>query len=473
LNGGEIKDEAMSTNRYYVASSSQESADTFLVENRYMHRGQYMKIVGSWGRSFFGFMGLLAVGLCAGCSGGGGDAGGGAGGGGGSAQAGVLSVSLTDAPACGFDEVNVTVSRVRVHQSDSANENAAGWTDITLNPPRRINLLNLNDATQSNLALESLGETPLAAGHYTQLRLVLVENNGSNPPANSVVLSGPPRTEIALATPSAIQSGIKLIHQFDVGAGQRVDLLLDFDACKSIVRRGNGTYGLKPVIKVVPFVLNGIEGFVDTALLGGHVVVSAQFNSAIVRATVPNANTGRFLLARLDPANYDVVITADGRATKVIAGVPVASTTSITAISTNAMPAPPITLQPSTSQSINGTVALNPADDDGAVIVAATQSLTGGPIVTVRSQVATVLTSTPQTGDYEYNLTLPIAKPWLGSYSTPLPILFTEQPIAVAGVYIVHGSAQTATVVYATQTPSPSSVNIAGGNTTQTFTLTP
>lgn len=432
-----------------------------------------MKMVGSYGRSFFGLMGVLAMGLIAGCSGGGGDAGGGAGGGGGSVQAGVLSVSLTDAPACGFDEVNVTVSRVRVHQIDSVNENAAGWTDITLNPPRRINLLNLNDATQPNLALESLGETPLQPGHYTQLRLVLVENNGSNSPVNSVVLSGPPRNEIPLDMPSAIRSGIKLIRPFNVDAGQQVDLLLDFDACKSIVRRENGTYGLKPVIKVIPFVLNGIEGFVDTALLGSHVVVSAQVNSTIIRATVPNPNTGRFLLARLDPANYDVVITADDRATKVVAGVPVASTTSITTISANAMPAPPITLQPSTSQSINGTVSVSPSDDGDAVIVAATQSLTGGPVVTVRSQVATTLTSTPQTGDYGYNLTLPIAPPWLGSYGTPLPIVFTEQPVAVAGVYTVHGSALTPTIVYATQTPSPSPVTITGGNTTQVFTLTP
>jgi hypothetical protein len=108
--------------------------------------------------------------------------------GGGSTQPGTLGVSMTDAPACGFEAVNVTVSKVRVHQSDNASENAAGWTDITLNPARKINLLDLNDPTQSNLALESLGETPLEPGHYTQLRLVLEDNNGNNPNANWVVL---------------------------------------------------------------------------------------------------------------------------------------------------------------------------------------------------------------------------------------------------------------------------------------------
>src|SRR5215470_3726671 len=126
--------------------------------------------------------------------------------GGSAAAPGSMSVSLTDAPACGFDEVNVTVSKVRVHQSSSADENAAGWTDITVNPPRKINLLDLNDPTQPNFALESLGETPLEAGHYTQLRLVLDRNTGQSL-ANSVVLENT-AAEIALVTQSAQQSGI-------------------------------------------------------------------------------------------------------------------------------------------------------------------------------------------------------------------------------------------------------------------------
>jgi len=269
-----------------------------------------MNTLKSHSKLLTGLMGFLLAVVVAGC--------GSDGGGGGSTQPGTLGVSMTDAPACGFDEVNVTISKVRVHQSDSASDNAAGWTDITLNPARKINLLNLNDPTQPNLALESLGETPLAAGHYTQLRLVLVpnSNNPNSPLANSIVLSDQ-TIKVPLETPSGLQSGIKLIHQFTVGSGQRVDLLLDFDACKSIVKRGNGTYALKPVIKVIPFVLNGIEGFVDSALLNSNVMVSAQVDGKIVRATVPNTQTGKFFLAHLDPTDcpttcYDVVITADG-----------------------------------------------------------------------------------------------------------------------------------------------------------------
>jgi Domain of unknown function (DUF4382) len=428
-----------------------------------------------------GFLLAVFVGGCGSSSGGGG--------GGTTAQPGTASVSMTDAPACGFDEVNVTVSKVRVHQSNNASENAAGWTDITLNPARKINLLDLNDPTHTNRALEFLGETPLEAGHYTQLRLVLVPNRGSSPPANSVVLSGQ-TTEIPLDTPSAVQSGIKLIHQFTVDSGQRVDPLLDFDACKSIVQTGNGTYKLKPVIKVIPFVLNGIDGFVDKTLLVNNVIVSAQVNGTIVRVTVPNTQTGEFFLAHLDPTNcpttcYDVVITARNSptdtccATAVITGVPVPSSTRITTISTSGTP---FTLQPSAFHAIAGTVSLiNPPPpfpqpsvddrDDGTVIVAAKQSLSGGPTVTVKTQVAMLKDDTATVGDYKYELVLPLAAPASASYGA-LPI--TPSPNGqTGGVYTVYGFGQTPTTVYATQDPAPSSVDISGASATQDFTLTP
>jgi len=417
----------------------------------------------SHSKSFMWLLGLLMTMFVAGC-GSGGDSGGGG------AQLGALSVSLTDAPACGFDAVNVTVDKVRVHQSSSVNENAAGWTTIAVVPPRKINLLDLNDPTQLNGALESLGVTPLEAGQYTQVRFVLVVNG------NSVVLStNPPNNnEILLDTPSAVQSGIKLIHPFTVNPGQRTDLLLDFDACKSIVKTGNGNYKLKPVIQIIPFELNGIQGFLDTTLFPGqlnanNIIVSAQMGGNVVRSTMPNATTGEFFLARLAPGNYDVVMTANNQATAVIAGVPVATST-ITPVSTGGSP---IALNASGVQSINGTVTLNPADDDGAVSVVAKQALVGGPTVTVKSQVATLKDNTGIVGDYDYNLMLPIAAPALAPFGA-LPITpDAAAQASVAGVYSVHGSAQTPTTTYATQNPLLPSVDISGGSTTRDFTLTP
>ena len=111
-------------------------------------------------------------------------------------------------------------------------------------------------------------------------------------------------------------------------------------------------------------------------------------------------------------------------------------------------------------------VTLNPATDEATVLVAAKQTLNGGPTITVKSLVATVNNAVPS-GDYEYNLRLlPIGAPSLGPYVTPLPIVFTQQPAGVAGRYIVQASAMD----YVTQ-----SVNgdISAADTIQNFILVP
>jgi len=393
-------------------------------------------------KSLAWLMASLLAGLAAGCGGGGG-------GGGDVAPApGTLAVSLTDAPACGFDAVNVTVIKVRTHQSSSASDTDAGWTDITLSPARKINLLNL-----SNGVLENLGETPLAAGHYTQLRLVLDPNTAVGL-ANSVVPTG--GVETALVTPSAVQSGIKLVNEFDVAAGQRVDLVLDFDACKSVVKRGNGTYALKPVIKVVPFVLNGIDGFVDTALLGSTVMVTAQQNGVVVQSTAPNMQTGEFFLGRLAPGNYDVVLTANGRATAVVAAVPVASASSVVILSSRGAP---IALPVSATRIVSGAAILNPTSSTEVAYAAAKQTFGTAPIVTVKFIAA------DDSASGAYTLTLPIGAPVLGQYSATLPIVLAAQA-GVAGKYTVEASA----TGYRTQSASK---DLSAADATQNFALVP
>lgn len=412
-----------------------------------------MKLFESKRKTLTWLMASLLTAFVAGCGGGGG---------GDATPAatgpGTLGVSLTDAPSCGFDKVNVTVVKVRVHQSSTAADTDAGWTDITLTPARKIDLLSLN-----NGALFNLGETPLTAGHYTQLRLVLDPNTGAGL-SNSVV---PTTTgvETALVTPSAVQSGIKLVNQFDVAAGERVDLLLDFDACKSVVKRGNGTYALKPVIKVIPFVPNGIKGFIDLALVGSDVLVTAQQNGVIMQSTAPIAQTGEFFLARLAAGNYDVVVTANGRATAVIAAVPVASATSIVNVSNNVTP---ITMPVSATNNVSGTALLNPTSSTEVAYVAAKQTFGTAPVVTVKFVAADDSTTT--LGAYE--LVLPVGAPMFGTYSATLPIALVAQTDAVAtpdvaGRYTVEASAT------GYQTQSVSGVNISAASVTQNFTLVP
>jgi hypothetical protein len=370
-------------------------------------------------------------------------------------QMGTLKASLTDAPACGFDQVNVTVSKVRVHQSANAEPTASGWADITLSPARKINLLNL-----TNGALEELGQTPLAVGSYTQVRLVL-EPNAGNALANTVVVSGT-TLEKALDTPSAVQSGIKLNAQFDVAAGQRTDLVMDFDACKSVVTKGNGNYALKPVVKVIPTVLNGISGFVNLSQLASGVMVSAQQNGVVIASTVPSATTGEFYLARLAPGNYDVVLTGNGMAASVIGAVPVATATSTTVLNTAAAP---IALSTTTLPgSISGNIVLSPASTIEAGYASAKQTFAGGRTVTIKYAGADLLT-----GAYTIN-NLPVTAPMYATYSAATPLSFTAATTVAPGVgkYTMSASANG----YTTQTlVNPVDILVANA-TNVNFTLT-
>lgn len=367
---------------------------------------------------------------------------------------GTLSASLTDAPACGFDAVNVTVSKVRVHASGSASDTESGWTDITLSPARKINLLNLTNGT-----LDLLGTTSLPAGKYNQVRLVLDPNTGIGL-ANSVVPSGS-TTELGLDTPSAVQSGLKLNGEFEVVGGARTDIVIDFDACKSIVTKGKDRYALKPVVKLIPAVLNGISGVVAPALLTSKVMVSAQQNGIVIASTVPSA-TGEFTLARLPAGNYDVVITADGRAATVIGAVPVATATTKVALSTAAAP---ITMPVSQTGSIGGTVKLAPVSATEVATVSAKQTFGSGSTVTVKYANADLTTGA-------YTLAgLPLAAPQYAPYSATLPLVFSSLGVVTPGVakYTVSAAA----TGYAAKTFA-TPVDITAGNATSVnFDLVP
>jgi hypothetical protein len=401
---------------------------------------------------------ILCALVVAACGGGGGSDGGGTADGGGAQSGATLGVMLTDAPACGFDEVNVTVRKVRIHKREDAEDDDNGWTEVNIDPPRKINLLDLN-----NGVAEALGEGPIGPGTYLQFRLVLVPND-DGVLANSVVRSRSGR-ELPLETS---KKGIKLVHRFTVGNNERADVLLDFNACKSVVKRGHGhrhgnrdgrgTYSLKPVIKITPFLVdvNGINGVIAPALLGSNVVISAQRDGAIVQSTAPNPQSGEFTLARLDAGDYDVVVTADGRATALIRGVPVASSSSTATIGTSAQP---FTLPASAAHTISGTITLNPASPDTVVFVTAKQTIASGASVLVDSDAADL-------EDGEYALTLPAGAPLVGNYgSGALPIALAPVPTA-AGQYFIEASAPGYTTQFVTK-------NLSSADVTQNATLVP
>lgn len=344
------------------------------------------------------------------------------------ASTGTMRLSLTDAPACGYDNVFVTVEKVRVHQSSSAGENDAGWSELVLATPQRIDLLTLTNGT-----LLPLGELELPAGSYTQMRLVLAPNTATTPLANSITPTG--GVETALTTPSGQQSGLKMNVNLAVPAGQVADFAIDFDACKSFVKAGNsGNIHLKPVLSVIP-ILSGaghrIVGFVDPSLANTGTTVSAQLDGAPVRATPPDPTTGQFTLYPVPPGNYSLVITAAGRVNAVMTGVPVTATTS-TVIGSSA--ARINTPESASSFVASGTVTVGGSATDTGAAVRATQSLSAGPTVEVGYSSANATTGL-------YSMTLPAGAPATLAYAAGATTFAFGSDAAVAGLYTLEASA--------------------------------
>jgi hypothetical protein len=373
------------------------------------------------------------------------------GGGGSGGGEGSLRVALTDAPSCGFVHVWVTIEKVRVHQSSSASDSDAGWTDLTLAAPRRVDLLDL-----TNGVLEELGTTNLAAGQYSQVRLVLSSNGttGTSTVANAVQPTGGAVT--ALSTPSAQQSGLKLQAHFEVAAGQQSDLVLDFDACKSIVQAGNsGKFILKPVLSVVPRAVTGIQGFVTTTLSLGSTTVAAQQNGVTIRSTAPDSS-GKFSIPFLATGTYSLVIMSDGRATAVVTGVPAGTgTTVINGTSTAIVPPASQMADVTGSLTASSTSTITPLTD---ATVQALQALTGGPTIELGNQPVDSTLGT-------YHFRLPSGAPVKAAFSSGSTLTFaTDAPLA--GKYTIQAQSPGK----ATQTKP---ADISAGNATADFTYAP
>jgi hypothetical protein len=209
---------------------------------------------------------------------------------------GTVRVTMTDAPG-EFDAVNLVVNEVAIHremadslEADSTAGSAEGW-EILSDTPATYDLLALRNGVFTTIAQ---GLVP--AGHYTQIRLKL--GAGSN-----VVVDG---TTYPLTVPSGLQSGYKLVGEFDVPASGLVELALDFDAARSIIRTGNGRYMLKPTVRVMPtYDVGGIRGTLvpDSTAAWIHAIAGTD----TIATTMP-ALDGSFAIMLLKPGTYDVAI---------------------------------------------------------------------------------------------------------------------------------------------------------------------
>jgi hypothetical protein len=389
-------------------------------------------------------LGLLASGLVA------------CGGGSGTSSDGTLNLSITDAPACGYDHVFVTINKIRVHKSATADgTESSGWSELILSEPTRIDLLTLN-----NGAFQALGSLPLPAGTYQQVRLVLADNSSTaNSLANALVLSGstPP---IPLNTPSGQQSGYKLQARFDVLPGQVADMVLDFDACRSIVKAGSsGNYNLKPVVSVIKRLTTAIEGYVHPSI-AASVQVSTRDPDNNLRVTAPDPTTGKFTLAYLpENTNYTVVVAGQNLTTAAVTNVPVSLLTGVTALNTALTPIQPAS---STMAIVSGGVTNSSSALLTDAHVAARQTLSTGQVLDVASTGVDATTA-------DYSLNLPLAAAVKAAYVSGSPLAFTVDSMQ-AGRYNVTGTA----TGYTTQTTDPVlNLGLAGSTTVKNLVLTP
>ena len=225
---------------------------------------------------------------------------------------GTLSIRMTDAPG-DYESVNLVVTQVAAHLADSDHfdgeaADTSGW--IVLNDtPATYDLLDLQ-----NGVFVTIGTAKVPAGHYTQVRLKL--GAGSTVTVDGIAHP--------LFVPSGMQSGLKLVGNFDVPTNGLLDIALDFDAARSIFEDGTGRYHLKPTVKVLPFSTAGaITGLVAPA--GTATTIYAMQEPDTLGSTTAAAD-GRFTLAVLAPGLYTVAFRpASGFRDTLLAGVSVTS----------------------------------------------------------------------------------------------------------------------------------------------------
>ncbi len=201
------------------------------------------------GRDFTTFALLTLLSLLIGCGGGGG----GDSSTGGSGSTGTLSLSLQDASSENYRAVYVTIDRVEVHLGGDEGRNES-WLSV-LSPDKAGKTYNLLELV--NGVREELGIVDLPAEPYTQMRLIIGRepDDGINVlsqrhPYANYVITEPDLKVHELKVPSGFQTGIKIVGGFDVSENQTTELIIDFDAAKSVVKAGNsGNWLLKPTIK--------------------------------------------------------------------------------------------------------------------------------------------------------------------------------------------------------------------------------
>ena len=170
---------------------------------------------------------------------------------------GTLKIYLTDALEKNdvpdtYDAILISISRIEAHFvendveqqdiEDASKSKKGNWQPIAEWDEGEGFEVDLTKLKGEFILLVSSELLP--SGKYTQLRVFLKEDQAT------IVVDGATHP-LALDIPSVEQTGIKLIHPFEITSGYVTELTLDFDADKSIIKTGNDGYKLIPVIGII------------------------------------------------------------------------------------------------------------------------------------------------------------------------------------------------------------------------------
>lgn len=187
-----------------------------------------------------------------------------------------LRVSMTDAPSKQLKNVFVNVAHAELFVN-------RGGKDSRIIVAQGLGMVDL--LTLRNGVILPMHDLTLPEG--TQIKAIRLVLNGDN---NHSIKKDDSRCE--MQTPSGQQSGIKihLSAPFTIEEGKDYSMVMDFDAEKSVVLKGNGDCLLKPVLKLL-------------------TVTSTDENSGEPEVPVTDGTDGNTGGGTTDPGTTDPVVT--------------------------------------------------------------------------------------------------------------------------------------------------------------------
>ena len=156
-----------------------------------------------------------------------------------------VTVMLKDSPFSDAKALLVTFSAVSVHAS------GGDFMTVPFSGGATTRTCDLKKLTSTQ---DVLGTGALAAGHYTQIRLVVAsaaiyfDNASSSATACAPSITAPAGRTAAVTIPSG---EVILNREFDLTATAVTTITLDFNGDQSVKDTGNGTFMMTPVIAIV------------------------------------------------------------------------------------------------------------------------------------------------------------------------------------------------------------------------------